>query len=147
MSLLLLISILIFSCLAVTAQRFDGKDSRGYDDLRPIYFDLDGDRKADTIKPRTYRTRRGRVRVNWITFDAQLSSGHKLKNFFRYEYGKDDVNYWVYALRQIRDVNNDRKKDLLFYAGDDTGDETVIIVSKGNKYRVKSRRTTDSGDL
>lgn len=146
MRLLLLISISVFSCLAITAQRYDGKGRRPFDDLSPIYLDLDGDRKSDSIRPRAYKIRRGRIHVNWIAFDAKLSSGRNLKGFFRYKYGTDDVNYWVYALRQIRDVNHDGKKDLLFYTGDDTSDETVVVVTKGNRYVVGSRRTSDADD-
>jgi|GEM_PF-4119640 len=131
-------------CVSVMGQKFDGKGRRSFDDLSLIRIDLDGDRRLDAIKPRTYTTKRGREKVNWITFDIRFASGKKAEKIFTYDYGIDDVNYWVYALRPLRDLNNDGRRDLLFYTGDDTSDETVVLVSKGTRYQVRSRKKTDS---
>jgi hypothetical protein len=40
--------------LAVQAQTVSDNAKRSFDDLRPIKIDVDGDGKADTIKPRVY---------------------------------------------------------------------------------------------
>ena len=132
--------------MPTVGQTFDGKGRRPFNELASIQVDLDGDRRVDTIKPRTYQTRRGRIQINWITFDIAYASGRKAKSIFSYKYGTDDVNYWVYALRPLRDLNKDGKLDLLFYSGDDTSDETVVLLSRGNRYRVKSRKISDSDD-
>ena len=137
---------LLYASVPIVGQTFDGKGRRPFNDLTPIRVDIDGDRRLDTIKPRTYTTRRGGVQVNWITFDIAYGSGKKTNNIFDYEYGTDDVNYWVYALRPLKDLNKDGRRDFLFYSGDDTSDETVVLVSRGNRYRVKSRKTSDSDD-
>ena len=92
-------------------QTFDGKGRRSFNELASIQVDLDDDRRVYTIKPRTYQTRRGRIQINWITFDITYASGSKAKSIFSYKYGKDDVNYWVYALRPLRDLNKDGKLD------------------------------------
>lgn len=145
---------LLLWVIPTTAQTVTDLDRRGFDDLQPIFIDVDGDGKKDRLNPRTYQTRsklRGGRPLkkhikNWITFDLKTSRGLSIKSLFTYNYGTAETggSYWVYALIPVGDVNKDRKLDLMFYAGDDTSDETVILLNQGNRFTVRSKKTSDS---
>ena len=147
--------ILVCSLLILTVpadcRNITDQDRRPFDDLRPITFDADGDDNLDIITPRTYTVKAGgapsaklrrRAREShWITFDLRTGRGRVLNSFFRYEYGTDEADYWVYALVPC-DVNNDGRVDLVFYSGDDTSDETVILLNTGKTFKVHSRKVS-----
>jgi hypothetical protein len=120
---------------------------RSFEELGPIAVDVDGDGKPDTITPRIYATRkRGKRRENhWITFDLNPTRGLAQRSFFRYKYGTDEADYWVYALVPC-DVNKDGELDLVFYSGDDTSDETVVLLNRGGVFRVHSRSFSEGND-
>lgn len=124
-------------------------DRRAFEDRSAITLDVDGDGRPDTIKPRVYkvkarrkssgRARRKTVEVDWLAFDLATSRGRSLKSFFKYDYGEDGVGYWVWALVPC-DFNRDGRVDLKFYTGDDTSDETVILLNTGRGFKVHSRK-------
>ena len=124
-------------------------DRRSFNDRAPFSLDVDGDGKLDTITPRTYtrkayRKDSGRLtpkarEIHWIAFDLESSKGRTLKSFFKYDYGTDEADYWVYAFVPCS-VNVDGRPDLLFYSGDDTSVETIILVNMGNEFKVHSRK-------
>lgn len=124
----------------------EDRDRRGFEELGPIFIDIDNDGKADTIVPRVYSVKVSRARrgggkktareIHWITFDLTTSKGRVLKSFFRYSYGSDIADYWVYALVPC-DKGNGR---LIFYSGDDTSDETVLLQYRGTRFVVRSRK-------
>ena len=137
------------------AQSVSDADKRSFDDLQEIKIDVEGDGKLDTIEPQTYQVIkrkflnkpiRKREIQNWIAFDLTTARGNKIKKFFRYNYGTagQGGSYWVYALRAIGDVNRDGKTDLMFYSGDDTGDERVILANRGNRFVVIRIKKSDS---
>jgi hypothetical protein len=140
--------------LSVFAQEVSDDDRRGFDELYPIFIDLDLDGKPDRIQPRTYQTYHRppgkrllkRHIKNWITFDITTSGGKPLKSIFTYNYGTAEEALWVYALIVAEDKNKDGRPDLMFYAGDDTGDETVILLNKGNRFPIHSRKVSDTED-
>ena len=127
-------------------------DRRSFDDRTPFTLDVDGDGRPDTIRPRTYTlkaSRKGSGRltpnareIHWIAFDLKTSDGRVFKPFFRYDYGTDEADYWVYAFVPCS-INGDRRTDLLFYSGDDTSVETMILVNKGSTFKVLSREVRD----
>ena len=155
------ILILVFGSLAlsqdVSDEDIQDKDRRGFDDRTPIYIDLDRDGKPDRIQPRPYQTRTAayarrptkRHIRNWITFDLTRSRGQKVRSFFTYNNGTTEPGggYWVYALVPNGDVNKDGRVDLIFYAGDDTGHVIISLVSRGNRYVVRSRKEGLAGEL
>src|SRR5438105_3872364 len=117
-------------CRAVTDE-----DRRGFDvsDLHPIVLDLDGDGQPDIITPRLvvnhYRDRKSRVhQAEWIFFDLKTSRGRVVRSFFKYRYGTDKVDYWVWALRPCKSDQKGRT-DLVFYSGDDTSDATIVLLN------------------
>ncbi len=120
-------------------------DKRGFDgDLDPIVLDIDGDGKPDTITPRLvvthYRDRKSKLhRAEWIVFDLKTSQGQVVRSFFKYRYGTDRIDYWVWALVPCK-VNKDGRRDLVFYSGDDVSDETIVIANQQNRFRVTSRK-------
>jgi hypothetical protein len=127
-------------------------DRRSFDDRNSFTLDIDGDGRPDTIRPRTYTLKANRKdarkhppnarEMHWIAFDMKTSKGRVLKSFFRYDYGTDEAAYWVYAFVPCS-INGDRKPDLLFYSGDDTSVETIILVNKGSTFKVQSRKVRD----
>jgi hypothetical protein len=149
---ILLACVLAFVAVSGDSQHPDDNDKRGFDELGPILIDVDGDGKADRIQPRTYRTYdrrkkplRKRDVSNWITFDLTTSRGRKIRSFFTYNYGTAEQggSYWVYALTAI---NKDGRTDLMFYAGDDTSDITIMLANLGGRFSVISRKTSNSDD-
>jgi hypothetical protein len=123
-------------------------DTRGFFDfdLDPIVMDVDGDGKPDTITPRLvvthYRDKKAKLhQAEWIVFDLKTSRGGVVRSFFKYRYGTDQIDYWVWALVSCK-VNRDGRRDLVFYAGDDTSDETIVLLNQGNRFRVHSRKVS-----
>jgi hypothetical protein len=138
--------VLVFVGSSARAQFFTDADKRSFTDLTPIRLDVDADRILDTIQPRTFsvtkpggRSKRPQVSVqHWISFDLKITNGRTIKSFFQYKYGTDLADYWVYALVKGGDPNQDGRPDLMFYTGDDTSHETVILLNKGNAFVARS---------
>lgn len=129
---------------------------RSFDARNSFSIDVDGDGKPDTITSRTYRVKVNRmtssktkpkVRENyWIAFDINTSKGRVLNSFFKYNYGTNEAVYWVYALVPCK-INRDGKTELLFYSGDDTTQETVILENTRNIFKVYSRKVEELSSL
>lgn len=153
-SLLLLCS-LLSAAPAMDCQTIDDRDRRSFDNLQPIIMDADGDGTPDRLTPRTYsvtmsRWRPGGIKMkygeaHWITFDLKTGKGRTLRSIFKYQYGTSAADYWVYAIVPC-DVNKDGRTDLIFYSGDDTSDETIILLNRGGRFGVHSRKKTTSED-
>ena len=130
----------------------DDRDKRSFAELDPIIIDVDHDGKPDKILPRVVklkptRERHGPKRIrekesHWIVFNLATSKGQNRKSFFRYKYGSDWADYWVYALVPC-DVNGDGKMDLVFYSGDDESDDTIILLNKNGRFIVQSKKYSE----
>lgn len=125
-------------------------DRHSFRNRSPFLVDVDGDGQPDTISPRLYtvKARGNQTGANlkaheehWISFDLQPSKGAVLKSFFKYRYGTEKADYWVYALIPCR-MNKQGSTGLLFYAGDDTSAEAIILINQGNSFRTYSRKVT-----
>jgi hypothetical protein len=148
---------LLISSVSVWSQTVTDEDRRGFDNLAAIYIDIDGDGRPDRIQPRTYKTyhwRSGQRLAErnirrWITFDLTLKRGRAMRSFFTYNYGTGEVggSYWVYALIPDKDRNGDGMLDLVFYAGDDTTEETIRLESRRTRYVVRDRKLVGPEDL
>lgn len=148
---------LILACLLLSlsssadCRNIKHRDKRSFGDRSPITLDVDGDGKPDTIAPRIYTVKASRRasanarpkarESHWVSLDLKTSKGRVLNSFFRYEYGTEEADYWVYAVVGC-DVNKDGRTDLVFYSGDDTSDETVILLNTGKAFKVHSRKTS-----
>ncbi len=127
-------------------------DKRDFINGDVFTLDVDGDGAPDTVTTRVYalKTKRSAARqtepppreTHWIAFDLKTAKGRVVKSFFKYQYGTDEADFYVYALIPCR-VDGDRYTDFLFYAGDEQSDETVVLVSRGNKFKVFSRKIND----
>jgi hypothetical protein len=76
------------------------------------------------------------------------SKGCRINSFFKYNYGTAEQggSYWVYALIPTSDINRDKKTDLVFYSGDDTSDDTITLISRGNQFIIHKKKHTKSED-
>jgi len=158
MKIILTICLILFIASTVKSQTISDAGRRPFENLSQIKIDIDRDGKLDTIQPRTYQItvkrnlKRKRLMKrdiqNWITFDLITTKGRRINSFFKYKYGTAEQggSYWVYALVSADDINSDGKTDLVFYSGDDTSDETITLISKGNRFIVHKRKHTTSDD-
>ena len=118
-------------------------DNRPYAVLTPISIQLEPGGSVVSVIPRVYVTRtpkRGKQparETHWIALDLKRADGSVRKSFFRFNYGDNVADYWVYALVPC-DVNQDGRTDLVFYAGDDTGDDIVVLVNRNGSFRASS---------
>jgi hypothetical protein len=120
---------------------------RGYRELAPITLDVDGDGKPDRIVPRTFVRRSGKpgIEDHLLTFDLHLSDGRSFPAFFTFRYGDSLADYWVYALTLPVPAKKGQI-GLVFYAGDDTSDVTVVLVLRGGRFVVESWVGCDSDE-
>ncbi len=142
-SLILLLSFL--SGRNAFSQVITDEDKHSFDSLPRLSIDIDGDGKAESIRPRTYSVRESRTTqsrkartAHWIAFDLLPTSKGTRKTLFRYRYGDDRADYWVWALKSAGDMNADERNDLVFYSGDDTTDETVLLIQESVSFRACS---------
>src|SRR5947209_4785863 len=156
MKAILTVCLLLFTASMVKAQTISDDAKRLFDELSPIKIDLDGDGRPDTIQPRVYavvtRFARGKrlrrsVVQHWIAFDLIMAEGRRIRSFFKYQYGTDEAEYWVYALIPAGEIKGDGRTDLVFYSGDDTSDETIMLINKGKRFIVHSRKRTNELSL
>jgi len=127
---------------------------RSFDNRNSFKLDVDGDGKLDTITPRTYAVKTKRKvsgkskvgEVHWIAFDLKTSKGRVTKSFFSYDYGTNEADYWVYAFVPCK-ISNDGKPELLFYSGDDTSQETIVLVNRGSVFKIYSRKVEELSNL
>ena len=159
---------LLLPMLALTAQFFgqdrsklsdcrkiEVRDSerRAFNELKPFTLDVDGDGEPDTITPRTYTVKTKRKIFNgdewkpyeqhWIIFYIKTGKGRALNSFFKYHYGNNVDDYYVFAFVPCT-INRDGKPDLLFYAGDDVDSETIILVNRDNVFKIHSRKVEEN---
>src|SRR5262245_40974557 len=106
MRLLLILFLSFFIAQIAEAQTIPDEVKRSFDELKPIKLDVDGDRRLDTIQPRTYalidECAKGKpikfeAIKHWIAFDLTLATGRRIPSFFKYQYGNGVADYWVYA--------------------------------------------------
>ncbi len=57
---------------------------------------------------------------------------------FEENYGSTRASYWVHRLTLGKDLNRDGRKDLVFYMGDDTSDETTYLLQKLERFKAVS---------
>lgn len=149
MKTILTICLFLFTASVVKAQTISDDVKRSFEELNPIKIDVDRDGRPDTIQPRVYvvvtrcakgKHLRQRDIQHWIAFDLITARGRRTPSFFKYQYGTGEADYWVYALISGGDINSDGRTDLVFYSGDDTSDETITLVNRGNRFIVHSRK-------
>lgn len=66
----------------------------------------------------------------WVNF--QLVRDGKRSTLFEHNIGNNLATYWVHHISEVRHLNNDGNVDLVFYQGDDTSDETVLLLMKSD---------------
>lgn len=150
----LLLFVLIFTMSSVLFaqdnscknQNINDSEKRSFTEPNTFSFDIDGDGETDEITQRTYKVKvTGKSKIketHWITFDLKTSRGKTLKSFFKYKYGDNLADYWVYALLPCK-ISKGKTTDLIFYTGDDTSDERIILKNLGNSFKIYSRKLSD----
>jgi hypothetical protein len=68
-------------------------------------------------------------------FELVDGKSGKRSTMFEQNIGTNLATYWVYDIREVRHINRDEYIDLVFYAGDDTSDETVLLLRKQDHYK------------
>lgn len=95
--------------------------------------------KTQTERPANPKTCPGRPFNDKITKDVfvnfQLVKGGKRSSLFEHRIGNNLATYWVHYISEVRHLNRDGSVDLVFYQGDDTSDETVLLLIKGEQVK------------
>jgi hypothetical protein len=60
------------------------------------------------------------------------------KVIFEENYGSTRASYWVHRLEIGKDLDGDGRKDLVFYMGDDTSDDTTYLLQKPEGFKAVS---------
>jgi hypothetical protein len=100
--------------------------------------DIDGDGKSDRVVA-SYYTQPVLTRkfpsLNtcqtlpgiFVRYTLTSSKTKQSRVIFEYSYGTSLVRYWVHELKVAGDLDRNDLQDLIFYAGDDTSDESVVL--------------------
>lgn len=70
-----------------------------------------------------------------ILVSFQLVKGSKRSLIFEHKIGTNLATYWVHHISEVRHLNRDGNVDLVFYQGDDTSDETVLLLMRPNQVK------------
>lgn len=114
---------------------------------KPVFVgDLDGNGKPERIvqiqftKPiqlpsRKDLTKRETRNGHFVKYVLYRDDEKKGITIFEYLIGDDEAVYWQYRIDEAIDLNQDSKKDLVFYAGDDTTQEYVFLIQKPDYFK------------
>jgi hypothetical protein len=111
-----------------------------------VMMDLDGDPELEQVFKSTVerpvpknQVCPGRAWSDKVKTDVfakfDLVDGKERSTLFEYKIGTNLATYWVYKIREVRHINRDGFVDLVFYTGDDTSDETVLLLRKKDHYK------------
>jgi hypothetical protein len=100
--------------------------------------DIDGDGKSDRVVASYYTqpvlTRKfpsidtcQTLPGIFVRYTLTSSKTKQSRVIFEYSYGTSFVQYWVHELKVAGDLDRDGRQDLIFHAGDDTSDESVVL--------------------
>ena len=81
--------------------------------------------------PSKNEIRNGRY-IKYILYRDGQKKGLTIFDFL---IGDDESVYWEYKIEKVVDLNNDGWKDLIFYAGDDGGSKTIILIQKPDSFK------------
>jgi hypothetical protein len=87
--------------------------------IRPVLVLDDGQKNTCKTVPGIF--------VRYTLYPDLQKSG---KVIFEENYGSTRASYWVHRLTLGKDLDRDGRKDLVFYMGDDTSDETTYLLQK-----------------
>jgi hypothetical protein len=71
----------------------------------------------------------------FIRYTLESSKTRSSRVIFEYRYGTVLAQYWVRELRVDRDIDRNGLIDLVFYTGDDTSDEKVVLFQQQQGFK------------
>jgi hypothetical protein len=89
---------------------------------------------VDDFKANTCRTVPGKFVRYTMYADGQKNG----KVIFEENYGSTRASYWVHRLEIVKGIDGDGRKDLVFYMGDDTSDETTYLLQNPEGFKAVS---------
>jgi hypothetical protein len=89
---------------------------------------------VDNYRANTCKTVPGKF-VRYTMYADRQKNG---KVIFEQDYGSTIADYWVHRLEIGRDINRDKRKDLVFYMGDDTSEETIYLLQQAQGFKAIS---------
>lgn len=94
---------------------------------------------TDNYRAHTCKTVPGKF-VRYTMYADRQKNG---KVIFEQDYGSTIADYWVHRLEIGRDLNRDKRKDLVFYMGDDTSEETIYLLQQAQGFKAISSGGSD----
>jgi hypothetical protein len=74
----------------------------------------------------------------FVRYTLYPDQQHNGKVIFEENYGSTRASYWIHKLEIAKDINLDGRKDLVFYMGDDTSNETTYLLQKPEGFKAVS---------
>jgi hypothetical protein len=106
------------------------RDSPGLEKIYKTRFERPiADKDKCPARPRSERVTKN-IYVNF-----QLERQGKRVTLFEYKIGNNLSTYWVDGFSEVRYLNQDGSLDFVFYTGDDTSSETVLLVMKPDRVK------------
>ncbi len=141
----LVLASLVAIALPAQADPIPERPERSYVKAPELHLMMDLDRKVglekvfksqierpitpDKICPIRIRSEQVKRDV-FVQFHIEPGDGGKRSLLFEQNIGTNLATYWVSEIREVRHINNDGISDLVYYAGDDTSDETVLLLRR-----------------
>ncbi|WP_019499352.1 hypothetical protein [Pseudanabaena sp. PCC 6802] len=106
------------------------RDAPGLEKIYKTQFDRPViERQQCPTSPKSERVTKN-VFVNF-----QLERQGKRSTIFEYKIGNNLSTYWVHNISEARYLDPDGSLDFVFYAGDDTSSETVLLLMKPDRVK------------
>jgi hypothetical protein len=121
---------------------------RSVRDEAPIPLDLDGDGRAEVLRPRILTFRRWqipgveRAPDGWLEyyllFDIEGPGRRRLDSIFKFRVGTENGGYERYSLQASGDLDGDGRGDLAFRVGGELPEELVLLLDRGEEFVARS---------
>ncbi|MBN1961325.1 MAG: hypothetical protein JW841_10290 [Deltaproteobacteria bacterium] len=96
----------------------------------PVQLDINNDGKPDII--RVKKSKLSNPKFFNETYEIVDGTTNKIQTIFK---TKVSIYIWTHGMVKAIDIGQDGLIDFIYHAGDDTGDEWVILINQGSQFK------------